>query len=329
MSLLAVSDESEREVWRELGVCNIHVSTAEKGMALPEVAGILVTRRSDMEELNRANLARIRSPRLLLVYGAQIPYGWAETLVDTYASNGEWDVVRLTLFSDGERALIGGDPNSLWTRALCRRLADHQILSMVFGMREVDEAIRQLPRYLAWKERFFFELGGMCDSQGVSLQRVARALGMDKRVGQGWLYPERKDHTQVCQWIERECRHVLEKANVHRVVLWGQLSIWRQMDTGWLAEKEVCLYTGTDEPFPNESLSGWSMCSTWQKALENADLLVIAQAGGVIKELSLTELVRCMKQAIVVDAAACFPLSEAQANLICYRAIGEKTNVWE
>lgn len=282
-----------------------------------------------METVSRLPAAESGSSRLLLVYGTKIPYGVTQEWIDTYAGNGEWDVVRMAFFAESDRALIGGDPGSEWVRHFCRRLADSGTVTMVLGVQEAEEAIRQLPRYLAWKERFYVELGETCDRQCVSLQRVARALGMDKRIGQGWQYPGRADHRQIRQWIERECQHVLGKTNVQRIVLWGPLDFWMQMDHGWLAEKEVCVYAGQDKPFPKEWSSAWSSCPNWTDALENADLLVIAQADGVVEQIPLPELIRPMKQAIVVDAGACFPLAEAQAFVLCYRAIGEKTNVWE
>lgn len=329
LTLLVLSGEVMPEVRQDLEACGIHLATYEKGMARPQVDGFLVTKPMDMDGLESGDIRIAKTPRLLLVYGAEIPYGWADTLVPPFADNGKWEVVRMMLVSGQERAWIGGEPNSKWVRCLCRQLAQHQLLSMVCDRREVDEAIRQLPRYLSWKEQFYLELGEVCDTKGISLRRVARALGMDKRIGQGWLYPERLDQSLIREWITRECQQVMQKANVLRVALWGPLSMWIQMPPGWLADKEVRLYTNSDEPFPNESFPRWSICPTWTKALENADLLVIGQMDDVIGQLPLQELVRCMGQAIVVDAAGCFPLQEAQSNLNGYRAIGENTNVWE
>lgn len=321
--------EAAPQVHKDLAACGFALKTVEGESDLSGGSGFLVTSPLDVAVLEREAINLPETPGLLLVYGTDIPYGYADTLVDTYASQGRWEVVRMALICGGERALIGGNPNGAWVRKLCRTLAHHHLQSMVCRMREVDEVIRQLPRYLAWKEQFYFELGEKCDSEHISLQRVTRAMGMDTRIGQQWLYLERQDPMLVCQWLERECRHVLEKANVERVTIWGPLRLWRQMPVDWLNGKQVCLYTPEDEPIPNEGFPNWTFCHQWEKSLENTDLLIIGGVDDTLSELPLHQLVRLMRQAVVVDATACFPILEAQAYLKSYRAIGEKTNVWE
>ncbi|MGG1657868.1 hypothetical protein [Brevibacillus sp. NRS-1366] len=328
VTLLVSPYKVEPQVQEDLAACGIVLEPMEKASLLSDLDGLLITKALDDAAFLESGILHLsKTPGLLLVYGEDIPYGYADTLVDAYARQGSWEVVRMTLVCSGERALLGGKPNGVWVRDLCRRLAHHHLQSMVCQMREVDEVIRQLPRYLAWKERFFFELGEVCDSEHISLQRVARAMGMDTRIGQQWMYPERRDYGQVCWWLERECRHVLEKTNVERITIWGPLILWKQMPTGWLTTKEVYLYTWEDEPIPNEDFPDWTICNQWEKSLENADLLVIGGVDIVLSELPLYQLARLMRQAVVVDAAACFPIQEAQAYLKSYRAVGEKTNV--
>lgn len=327
--LLVSLGETTPQVQTDLAACGFALETMGKERYFSGGKGLLVTTPLDVAILKSEAVNLRETPGLLLVYGTDIPYGYADTLVDTYASQGRWEVVRMAVVCGGERALIGGNPNGVWVRRLCRTLAHHHLPSMVCRMREVDEVIRQLPRYLAWKERFYFGLGETCDAEHISLQRVARAMGMDTRIGQEWLYPERQDPMLVCRWLERECRHVLEKANVERVTIWGPLRMWSQMPVDWLNGKQVCLYTREDESIPNEGFLNWTICHQWEKSLENTDLLVIGGVDPYLSELPLHQLVRLMRQAVVVDATACFPMQEAQAYLKSYRAIGEKTNVWE
>lgn len=332
LTLLALSDETTPQARRDLEACGIHlIPFVEKGKgeANLEVDGLLLTRHSDVKGWEEAVPSLPNSPGLLLVYGEDIPYGWTETEMVHCARSGNWEVVRMAFFSEQEKVLIGGEPDGHWVRTICRLLAHDQRVSLVCKIREVDEVIRQLPRYLDWKERFYLELGEVCDREGISLQTVARALGMDRRVGQEWLFPDRSDHAHLCRWIEREGRLVAQNANVHRVALWGPTALWNEMDTSWLKGKEVCMLYSEDEPFPNEIFRECSPCDQWKKALYNTDLLVIGMADDIISEMPLIELVHYMKQANVVDACACFPLQEACHLLKSYRAIGEKTNVWE
>ncbi|MFP3392225.1 hypothetical protein [Brevibacillus sp. SIMBA_040] len=330
MTLLTSANRVAPHVQEDLAACGIALKPWGMGDVLPDEAeGLLVAHPDHAAVLQRRDIRMFEIPGLLLVYGEDIPHGFADTLVRTDANQESWEVVRMAFFCGGERVLLGGNPNGVWVRRLCRQLAHHDLVSMVCQMREVDEVIHQLPRYLAWKEQFYFELGERCDGQHISLQRVSRALGMDTRIGQQWLYPERTDHAKVCQWLERECRHVLQKANVQKVALWGPISLWNQMPADWLAGKEVFLYGWGDKLFPNNKFPEWTICINWEKTLENTDLLVIGGIGHRLGELPLYQLVRLMRQAVVVDAVATFPIQEAQAYLKGYRAIGEKTNVWE
>lgn len=331
LTLLAIADEVSADARRDLMECGIHLIPleAEKGAFHPKADGLLLTKSTYAKPWEEA-VRQVAIPRgLLLVYGEDIPYGWTEAVMGRCASLEGWEVVRMALFAKKEKALVGGHPDGRWLRAVCRLLARKGRVSLVCSIREVDEALRQLPRYLAWKERFFLELGEICDQEGVSLTTISRALGMDKRVGQGWLYPNRTDHALLYRWIEREAKLAMEKANVHRVALWGSSLLWNEINTSWLKGKDVCLLSDEENPIPNEVFMEHSTCDEWQKALQNTDLLVIGIADDIIRQLPLHELVQSMRQANVVDACACFPLQEARTVLRSYRAIGEKTNVWE
>ena len=311
-----------------LDLCGIRVSRWEEVAERKTLQGVLVTRVTDVEKWDSIRWTASRLPRLFLVYGPEIPDGWTDRRATRQAGKGDWDVVRMMLLDDGERALIGGAADSISVQLLRRHLAGRQIVTLVCATREVDEVYRQLPRYLTMKEKFFLELGDRCDELGISLQVVARALGMDKRVGQGWLFPERPDSRHLCRWIYRETRALVKNPNVQRVALWGPASFWEQMPAGWLGFREIRMYAHQAKSFPNERLGPDSPSRTaWTDALEQADLLVIGEADELIREVALEQLGLCMRQSMVVDAAACFPLQEAKAYLKFYRSIGEKTNV--
>ncbi|MEJ8546129.1 hypothetical protein [Brevibacillus borstelensis] len=268
-------------------------------------------------------------PRLLLVYGDKIRAGLADALSDAHPG---WEVIRMFSFANEDKVLLGGEPNGKWLRKLSVQLARRNFTSLVCRRCEVDEAVRQLGLYLTWKERFFMRMGEECDKGGsrMRLQVIARALGMDKRIGQGWLYPERKSHTPLYRWLDREFRHVLNKTNVHRITLWGSISFWRQMPAAGMFGKEVRLVSPEADHTMVESLpASWSVHEDWRSALAKSDLLMIGTADPVIREMPLPELVGRMAQPIVIDACSCFPIEEAESCQIIYRAIGENTNVWE
>ncbi|UFJ62268.1 hypothetical protein [Brevibacillus sedimenti] len=309
----------------ELEEIGISVVPAKDRKQADGACGFLIARESDTGRLS-TSLAEWDRPGLLLVYGDRVAGTAAEALA---ARHPGWEVVRLYRFAGGERALVGGNLRSPWTRIISRQLAKHDVVAMVCGMREAEEVIRQLPRYLAWKERFYLRLGESCDRRGVRLQTVARALGMDSRIGQGWLDPQRMERAALRRWLVRQCRFVMRKTNVRRVALWGPPSLWKQMPPGWMADKEVRLYVPRDEQIPNGKGTLGERCTTWQTALAEADLLVVASPDPELMELPLSELIRHMRQPIVVDACGCFPLPEAEALQMIYRTIGEKTNVWE
>jgi hypothetical protein len=327
---LAAPDPLPERLRSELAACGIFVGGQDAADAR-EYQGVVLTGPADREKGTGMAWTKPHVPRLLLLYGYDIPHGWADAQAAAFP--GAWEVVRMMLLAGGERALIGGEPGSFYVELLRRHLADYSIASLVCARREVDEVCRQLPRYLTLKEAFFVELGDLCDELGISLQVVSRAMGLDKRIGQEWLYPERTDQAHICRWIARETRPLLEKPNVQRVTLWGSPSFWQQMPEGWLKDKEVRLYAKRDGRFPNEvpglNMSGCTVFSDWAEALQGADLLVIGEADEVIRQLDLNRLSQSMEHSIVVDATACFPLQEAKMYLKIYRSFGEKTNIWE
>lgn len=330
---LAATDPVPEQLGAELAACGIVASAWETAEDRELFQGVVLTRPTDLPDWVEIAALKADRPRLLLAYGADLPHGWADRLAAVWEGKGNWEVLRMMLIAGNERALIGGSPGSFYVELLRRQLAEQGVQSLVCARREVDEVCRQLPRYLTLKEKFFVELGDVCDEQGISLQVVSRAMGLDKRVGQMWLYPARAEQAHISRWMDRETRPFLEKPNVQRVALFGRPSLWEQMPTGWLKGKEVRLYVGQDKPFPNNlSLANGIDCAVFssiEQALEDADLLVIGEADAVISSLNLDRLRQCMRRSNVVDATASFPLREANLYVTYYRSFGEKTNIWE
>jgi hypothetical protein len=293
----------------------------------PRVCGVVVTAAEEAGQLN--SMVGGKSPRLLLVYGERVPYGLAEELRSQF-SLPEWEVVRLFSFAGGERALIGGPPDGIWVSRLRRHLAQREVISLVCRVREVDETARQLPLYLAWKEQFYFQLGRRCDETGVRLQVVSRALGMDKRVGQGWLREEQQgSEWPIAGWLASECTSLVQKTNVERIALWGSEYFWKRVSLDWTSDREVRWFSPGHHTKPNKLPPRWQACDSWRESVADADLLVIGEADEKLSELPLSELVRRMRRACVIDACACFPLPEAEAYSLFYRTVGQNTNVWE
>ncbi|USG65878.1 hypothetical protein NDK47_00535 [Brevibacillus ruminantium] len=313
----------------ELAELGFQVLTARENSGEAwDAAGLVLTDYSDGELLT-GNLSGEAGgePRLLLVYGNRIPNGTADALAATYP---EWEVVRLFCFADKERALLGGEEGGIWLRRLSRQLARHGFVSFVTRRCEVDEAVRQLPLYLAWKERFFLRMSEQCDKSGSRSQVVARALGMDKRIGQSWLYTDRKRHGPVYRWITRQLRHIREKAEIQRITLWGRASFWEGFPRGELQGMETRLFSPGEAVTDDfSSRRAWAVYDNWRTALAHSDLLVIGTADPVIQEIRLPELIQGMNQPLILDACSCFPVTEAESCQILYRTIGENTNVWE
>lgn len=319
--------ESRKAELRKLG---LEICSGEESGASIQADGILVGGQPDNYVEDRIQIVEAGDgPRLLLVYGDKIRAGLAD---EWSAAHPGWEVIRMFRFSDGDKVLLGGEPSGKWMRKLSRQLARRNIISLLCRRGEVDEAVRQLGLYLTWKERFFMRLGEVCDEEGSQLriQVLARALGMDKRIGQGWLYPERKHQTRLCRWLDQQLQYVLKRTNVHRITLWGSISFWLQFPASGLLGKEVRLFSPSADHAKAENVPAeWSVYEDWRSALSQSDLLMIGTADPVISEMPLPVLAREMAKPIVIDACSCFPIEEAESCRIIYRAIGENTNVWE
>ncbi|HZG16769.1 MAG TPA: hypothetical protein VE710_17410 [Candidatus Bathyarchaeia archaeon] len=264
-------------------------------------------------------------PSLLLLYGEDIPFGYADRLQEKLPAGVE--VVRMAILYGQERALIGGNPTGKWVKRIRRQLAEHGLISLICRPIEVDETLRQIPAFLDWKSRFYVRLGELCDQSQARLEVVAQALGMDTRIGQGWL-PEEDDVPQQAaeaerdRWLLREFEEIWRKAKISRIAFWGSEPQLKTIENKLNVHVEVNQCDPLQLPKTNElaALTG---------TLEHADLLIIRRASPIVRGLDLQELVSRMSRPLVLDACSCYPLTEADALQIGYRTFGQNTNVWE
>lgn len=293
-----------------------------------DVSGIYLDRPGDesaiRERLIAAFSANKGDPALLLLYGEEIPFGFADMIQDKL-SRSTVEVVRMAILHGKERVLLGGASTGEWVGRLRRHLAAHRMISLVCRPIEVDEALRLVPAFLDWKSQFYLRMGEQCDQSRARLEVVGQALGMDKRIGQGWL-PEEVSFSQLQAgmeaWLRQECRNLKQKTKITRIAFWGGESQLEAVQSIISEQTEIRLYdpylsVNTNEP--------WPLIET----LDQADLLVIGRANQTVRELGLQELVLRMKRPLVIDVCSCYPLAEAEALQIRYRTFGQNTNVWE
>ncbi|WP_126424653.1 hypothetical protein [Brevibacillus marinus] len=286
-----------------------------------------------MEAVGRLTAAGrfAEQPLLLLVLGHKVPYPFSLRLA-TRAAGLPVEVVRLFLVADGERAVLGGEHDGHWLHRLRHRLAAASVVSLVCGLAEAEEIAYGLTRFLACKQRFFHRLAERCDRLGVRFEQVAQGIGMDLRVGQGWLLPprERTDtlQRQVECWLLRQLKEVGQKTNLSCMAIWGDPTRYPRLIEELRQIDQVRITSGLALQKPNNLPATWESCCTPLDTLDQADVLLILEADAAVRELDLGELVRRMRQPIVIDACACYPLVEAEAYRLMYRTFGQNTNVW-
>lgn len=265
----------------------------------------------------------IKEPALLLLYGEDIPYGYADALREQLASD-RIEVVRMAILHGKERVLLGGASTGRWIGRLRRHLANHRKISLVCRPLEVDEALRQLPAFLDWKSCFYLRMGEQCDGSQVRLEVVAQALGMDKRVGQGWLAEESGTMLEAAKeaWLFKELAQLKEITKIARMAFWGGESQLQTIRHEFFRDAEMLWYEPGSVPKANEQ-------QQLIQTLDSADLLVICRANPTIRELKLELIVSQMSRPLVIDACSCYPLAEAEAWQIGYRTLGQNTNVSE
>jgi hypothetical protein len=316
-------DEKHEMIASRLGISLIKPN----GSRSHQTAGVFMDRpisEDDWQKLLAPFAGTKGESAVLLLYGEKIPFGDADRLAHTLDSS-HVEVVRLFLLEGEKRAIIGGDTTGRWVHRLRRHLAQKGLITLVCRRIEVDEAVRHIPLYLAWKQRYVLQLGASCDVSGARLEVVAQALGMDKRIGQGWLF----DHTmspewerEIVDWLSQQCRWVDEKTKVDRLAFWGPEYLLTSIRPLFSARPQVRLYDPVQAQKTNKPLLP-------AETLDGADLLIIAAADQGIRELGLKEVVSRMNRPLVIDACCCYPLPEAEGYAIKYRTLGQNTNVSE
>ncbi|WP_134685286.1 Rossmann-fold NAD(P)-binding domain-containing protein [Brevibacillus migulae] len=325
-AILLLQGQAQEQHLEDLLARNIMIVDNVREATFPaESSGFYLDRPEHVSVLQERLIARKEgSPSLLLLYGEELPYGYADRLQEKLP--GDVEIVRLAILYGQERALIGGSPTGKGVQRIRRHLAEHGVISLVCRPIEVDATLRQVPAYLDWKSRFYIKLGEACDQTNARLEVVAQALGMDARIGQGWL-PEAEDRmpqqaAERDRWLQQECASIREKTKMNRVAFWGSKTQLKAIENVLPAAVEVQQCDPLQLPKANEPAE---LAST----LEGADLLIIRTASPAVRALGLQELVLRMSRPLVLDACSCFPLMEAEALQIGYRTFGQNTNVWE
>ncbi|MGC5326771.1 hypothetical protein [Brevibacillus sp. SYSU BS000544] len=299
------------------------------------IHGLFIDKRMELAEVRKwiattEALAKVE-PMSILLEGKEILYGLADQLQRKLTAD-QFEVLRLFIFPDGQRAVLGGNGVSKQVNLLTRRLIDEEIITLVCKRIEVDEVVAALPLYLDWKSRFFTYLGGKCDGSGARLEVVSLALGMDKRVGQGWFPAESVDEIvepeDKIRWLQREVSQLLENTNIDTIAVWTGSDSLCGVAPLFAPFSTVQLYPVSSFQKPNDIPSPWKFYTKPQSALELADLLVILDKDDKIKEISFEVFGQKMRQPRILDACSCYPLQEMETYGLAYRTFGQKTNVW-
>lgn len=271
-------------------------------------------------------------PMLILLEGKDITQGLADHLQSKLEPD-QFEVLRLLLLPDGQRAVLGGNGLSNSVHFLKGKLIEEEIITLICRSIEVDEVAACLPLYLEWKFRFYTFLGERCDKSGARLDVVSLGLGMDKRIGQGWFPVENKPvdvevkPIEKVQWIKRELSLLLENTNISRIAIWtGDQTL--PYAVSLFQTFPVFIYVVGSTENPNNVPDSWQTYSDPQSALDQADVLVILENDDKIKGIGPEVLVQKMRQTRILDACSCYPLQEMEAFQIAYRTFGQKTNVW-
>lgn len=321
------------EKWRRRGfILRTQKQLAAKGV---RIHGMVIDQKMELAEVREwitdaATLVK-DEPMLILLEGTEILYGLADQLQKELSAD-QFEVLRLFVFPDDQRAVLGGSGVNNQVQVLARKLIDGEIITLVCKRIEVDEVVAALPLYLDWKSRFFTYLGEKCDRSSARLEVVSLALGMDKRVGQGWFPAEPVDEIVVpvdkIRWLQREVSLLSENTNIEKIAVWTGSDSLYEVTSLFASFSTVQVYPVDSFQKPNDIPSSWNFYPKPQSVLEQADLLVILDKNDKIKEISLEVFGQKMRQRLILDACSCYPLQEMEAFGLAYRTFGQKTNVW-
>ncbi|WPS87907.1 hypothetical protein SMD22_02505 [Brevibacillus halotolerans] len=251
------------------------------------------------------------------------------------------EIIRLLCWTEPKKAIIGSGACECfsedafavrnWHDRFRRGLAVHGYISFLCRYEEAVEMAWARQIFLNQKTRFYHRLATRCDELGARAYIVGQGLGMDRRIGQGWLFPNVYDQgiLQLEQeWLEREWHDLLQQVSIKRVAIWG---FSPSLPLDMLAQRvdlEVSCYVRAYQQKTNNLPRDWRYCHTPLEAAKLADVLLIVRHDQDILSIRLDNLYESMAKPYILDVVDCFPSNEAKLEKIYYRTLGQKPNVW-
>ena len=307
----------------QLARCPIRLIPSAAHSPCNQVDGILLDRQWPLEHLRTLiTVDNLKVPRLLLLYGDQVAAGYADHLAESWPME-QAEVVRLCLIAP-DRAVLGGEMEGYWLTRLRHHLAVQGVISLLCRRIEADEIARHCRAYLLWKRQFYLRLAQQCEQTGARPDVVARALGMHKSIGQEWLHHEQlpvHEDPAIVGWLAEQCRELgqREAASIETILLCGPATLQDAIAPWFPGLRDFRSYVHQGQENHLHAL---------QESLEGADLLVIADAPLVIRELDFAWLAKTMRQPRVIDCCCCFPAIEMEHFGVACRTFGLSTNLW-
>lgn len=163
--------------------------------------------RADLGALGEVTetLAKVLEPNQIIVLKSTVPVGtgaMVKSILEKHSKNGKAAAVvnnpeflregnAVYDFFHPPRIVIGGDrPEAVEFISHIYRLGMTHQVPIVVTNNETAELIKYASNaFLATKIGFINELSGLCDLAGVNVLEVARAIGMDPRIGSEFLNP--------------------------------------------------------------------------------------------------------------------------------------------
>jgi UDPglucose 6-dehydrogenase len=162
--------------------------------------------RSDLSALHRVidTVAPVLEDGQIIVLKSTVPVGTGQEVQNrlnalltdgrrvTVVNNPEFlrEGTAVHDFFHPQRIVIGGEPESVSQIAQLYRIGMTTVIPIVTVNHETAELIKYASNaFIALKVGFINELSGLCDRTGINVLEVARAMGMDPRIGDEYLVP--------------------------------------------------------------------------------------------------------------------------------------------
>ncbi|WP_232698983.1 hypothetical protein [Brevibacillus daliensis] len=250
------------------------------------------------------------------------------------------DVIHLSVWEEQKKAIIGikaSDSGDEWneteheiTRKVRQSLAEKGVISYICSW-EAAELIRSTSQaFLNLKSRFYYELAEHCERAQIPIETIIKAIGMDLRIGQEWLFPALYDMTTKeieKKWFRKWFRLLKTEKEIRKIAIWGAVP--------WLSEEISRQADQTEIVFYQVGLQSENMCpGNWEisddalDAAKDADLLIICRNDEEIKTISLDKLQGILAQVNILDLVASFPWQEMKDSGFIYVTPGQNTNIW-